>query len=414
MTQDQLEIQEQLLAITPSFTTDITRALAQLVLSVFSWIAFFSVIWPFLMTLLGFLGYIAAGVVIMILLLYTFTVGGLILDAIAYKLAERKTNLPYMNYPKKCPFFYRRWLTFYCKAEQIQGFSLSVFEKCHNEEMWLKCWPDRVPSILNAFDMVDSKKQQQFIYLLASMKEHASAAIPKMMEVLTNDQGILPLRLSAGYALSEMKEGRAIEPLIGLLNIDAPPKQEQTIRAILSRFGVMALPQLSEALQNSESDIKAGGFAEIIGKIGDPSGIPVLKETLLSAQSQEYTRLQTIYSLQAIGTKEVFEFFIEYLENAPEDEKSTIKEVILSHKLITFPILIQLLSKEEISDEYYAEIGDILVQVQASTYDRLFTKLQEDTEESQEYVQDLAKTLKEHTPEEEEYIDLHTILDKYV
>jgi hypothetical protein len=29
-------------------------------------------------------------------------------------------------------------------------------------------------------------------------------------------------------------------------------------------------------------------------------------------------------------------------------------------------------------------------------------------------VQDLAKTLKEHTPDEEEYIELHAILDKYI
>jgi hypothetical protein len=333
MTQDQQEIQEQLLAITPSFTTDLTKAITQLALGVISWIAFFFIVWPFLMSLLGFLGYLPAGGIMVILLLYTFAAGGLLLDAFAYQSAERKTGLPYMNYPTKCPFFYRRWLTFYCKAEQIEEFGLSVFGKCHNEEMWLKCWPERVPSILNAFDMVDSKKQQQFVYLLASMKEYASAASPKMMELLTNDEGIFPLRLSAGYALSEMKEGSAIEPLISLLDKEIPPKQDVTIRAILSRFGVMALPQLSEALQNCESDMKAGGFVEIIGKIGDPSGIPILKETLLSPQSEEYTRLQALYSLQAIGTKEVYDFFIEILESAPEDEKSIIKDAILSQML---------------------------------------------------------------------------------
>ncbi|MHA2347521.1 MAG: hypothetical protein ACXACP_12450, partial [Candidatus Hodarchaeales archaeon] len=98
----------------------------------------------------------------------------------------------------------------------------------------------------------------------------------------------------------------------------------------------------------------------------------------------------------------------------PEDEKSILKDVLLSEKAISLPILINLLSSEDISDEYYAEIGDVLAQVQAPTYDRFFSKLLEEEEESQESAKYLAKTLKEHTPEEEEYIALHTVLDKYI
>ncbi len=280
--------------------------------------------------------------------------------------------------------------------------------------MWLQCWPERVPSILNVFDIVPPKQQQQLAYLLASMKEHASSASFKMMEVLTNDQAELLLRLSAGYALSEMKEESAIDPLINLLDLDVPTRQEQTIRAIISRFGVMAIPKLSEALQNTESDIKAGGFVEILGKINDPSGIPIIQEALFSTQAGEFTRLQAIYALHGIGTKESFQILIEYLENAPEDEKSILKENILSEKLITFPMLINLLSRDEISDEYYAEIGDVLAQVDAPTYDRFFSKLLYETDENQKLVKDLAQTLKEHTPEEEEYIALHTVLEKYI
>ena len=99
---------------------------------------------------------------------------------------------------------------------------------------------------------------------------------------------------------------------------------------------------------------------------------------------------------------------IKYLENAQEEEKSTIKDVLMTKKLITFPILIQLLNNVEISEDYYAEIGDILAQVQAPTYEKLFAKL-----EDKELVSRLASILKEHTPDEEEFIPLHAVLDKY-
>ncbi|MHA2052560.1 MAG: HEAT repeat domain-containing protein [Candidatus Hodarchaeales archaeon] len=414
MTLNHSDIQEQISGEIPSFSTDITRAITQLALALLSWYVFLSIIWPFLRYLLGFLGDLAAGILMIMLLLYTFTIGGLFLDALAYQSAVRNTGLPYMNYTTKCPYFFRKRLTFYCRAEQIADFDVPAFRKCHNEDMWLQCWPERVPSILNIFDTVPLKRQQQLAYLLASMKEYASSASFKMMEVLTNEQVELLLRMSAGYALSEMKEESALEPLINLLDRELPAREEQTIRAIITRFGVLALAPISTALENSESDIKAGGFVEIIGRIADPSGIPILKETLFSPQTQEYTRLQTVYGLQAIGTKEAYSILIEYLENAPEDEKSILKDVLLSEKAISLPNLINLLSREDISDEYYAEIGDVLAQVQAPTYDHFFSKLLEKEEESKESAKYLAKTLKEHTPEEEEYIALHTVLDKYI
>ena len=73
------------------------------------------------------------------------------------------------------------------------------------------------------------------------------------------------------------------------------------------------------------------------------------------------------------------------------------------------PILIELLTHEDISEEYYAEIGDTLAQVEAPSYSKLFSEL-----EDEELVQKLAMILKEHTPEDEEFIQLHQVLDQHM
>ena len=89
--------------------------------------------------------------------------------------------------------------------------------------------------------------------------------------------------------------------------------------------------------------------------------------------------------------------------------KEIIKDICLTKKSISVPILIELLTHEEISEEYYVEIGDTLAQVEAPSYDQLFTEL-----EDEELVQKLASILKEHTPEEEEFLPLHEVLDRYI
>ena len=207
----------------------------------------------------------------------------------------------------------------------------------------------------------------------------------------------------------QMKNETAIPPLIEMVGSGGDIKQEQTIRAVITRFKERAVPHLITALNSSNDDNRSGGFAEILGKIGDETSIPTLQEILTKETSEEYTRLQSIYALQEISTVASYKALIVYLESAPEEEKEAIKEACLSKKLITFPILIELLTHAEISEEYYIEIGDILAQVQAPTYDKLFTKL-----EDKGLVKKLASILKEHTPEEEEFLPLHEVLDQYI
>ena len=395
--------------LAPSFATDLINTSLSLFIVIVIWYTFLQVVYPFLYFTLDLIGLIAAMLIMMFLLSYSFSKGSLFLSVLAYQLASRSTGIPYMNPKHKCPYLERKWLTFSCRAEQLLGFDLPAFTKCHNKEMWLQCWSDRVPSILQVFDSLPPKKQQHLGFLLASMKEQARSANIKMMEVLTNESFTMDVRLSAGYALAEMKEESGILPLIELVGHGESVRQEQTIQAILTRFKELAVPHLIDALENCEDDSRYGGYAVILGKIGDESSIPTLQEMLTKETSGEYIRLQSIYALQEIETVSSYKALIAFMEHADEDEKEIIKDACLSKKLISFPILIELLTHDELSEEYYAEIGDTLAQVQAPTYDKLFTELKDE-----ELVRKLASILKEHTPEDEEFLPLHEVLDQYI
>jgi hypothetical protein len=409
MSNDQTESFPTKSELAPSFTEDLINTSLTLFTVIVIWYLFLQVVYPFLYIQLQLIGLIASMLIMMFLLSYSFSKGSLFLSVIAYQSASRRTGIPYMNPKHKCPYLERKWLTFSCRAEQLSGFDLPAFQKCHNKEMWLQCWPDRVPSILQVFDSVPPRKQQQLGFLLASMKEQARSANLKMLEVLTDTSFKMDIRLSAGYALAEMKEESGIQPLLEMAGQGENVRQEQTIQAILTRFKELAVPHIIEALENCEDDSRCGGYAVILGKIGDESSIPTLQEILTKETSGEYIRLQSIYALQEMETISSYKALIAFLEHADDDEKEIIKDACLSKKLISFPILIELLAHDELSEEYYAEIGDTLAQAEAPSYDTLFTEL-----EDEELVKKLASILSEHTPEEEEFLPLHEVLDQYI
>jgi hypothetical protein len=407
MSNNQTDFTAMKTEMAPSFTSDLINAAISIFAVIITWYVFLTIIYPFLNFTLGLLGLIASMLIMMFLLSYTFTKGSQFLGVLAYQSATWRTGIPYMNSKTKCPYLDRKYLTFSCRAEQLAEFDVPAFKRCHHEEMWLQCWPDRVPSMIQVFDSYPPKKQQQLAFLIAGMKENARSAGFKMLEVLTNDAFSMDVRLSAGYALAEMKDDSAIPPLIELVGFGADVRQEQTIRAVITRYKDIAVPHVITAMDSCENDNRCGGFAEILGKIGNESSIPTLQAILLKETSEEYIRLQSLYALQEMGTVSSYKALIEYLEKASEEEKDTIKDICLSKKLISFPILIKLLDDSDISEEYYAEIGDILARVQAPTYDKLFKKL-----EDVELVGKLASILKEHTPEEEEFLPLHEVLDQ--
>ena len=408
MSDDQTDNPLILTEMAPDFVSDFLGAISMVFLVLGGWYFFFTLFYPILVINFDFLGIIAAMIIMMFFLTYSFGKFSIFLSVMAYQSTSWRTGIPYMNDKTKCPFLQRKFLKFHCIAEQIAEFDVPAFVKCHRETMWLECWPDRVPSIIDVFDSVPSKRQQQLAFILGAMKERSQSASFKMHEVLTNEKYEMDIRLAAGYALAEMKDERAIEPAISLLGQTAA-RQETTVRAVIARFGELAIPYVTAALKTCDEDLKCGALAEVLGKIGAPSGIPALDEILNEPSSEDYTRLQAIYALQEIGTKEAYESLIRHLEIAQEEEKLTIRDVCLAKKLETFPMLIELLNNEDLSETYFAEVGDILAQVQAPTYDKFFSRL-----EDKELVKRLVLTLKDHTPEEEEYLPLHAVLDTYI
>ena len=202
--------------LAPNFTVDVINTSVSVFVVIAIWLIFLQVVYPFLYLSFGFIGLIGSMLLMMILLSYSFSKGSDLLSVLAYQSASWRTGIPYMNPKTKCPYLERKWLTFSCRAEQLSEFDVPAFQKCHNEEMWLQCWPDRVPSILQVFDSYPPKKQQHLGFLLASMKEHARSANLKMIEVINDNTFSMDVRLAAGYALAEMKEENGIRPLIEL------------------------------------------------------------------------------------------------------------------------------------------------------------------------------------------------------
>ncbi|MFW9903462.1 MAG: hypothetical protein ACFFFH_03955 [Candidatus Thorarchaeota archaeon] len=396
----------------PSFTSDLMNAIFMTVFTVILWILFFQYYGVLGAIIPLFLG-VSAGTLVATILLFFLSYSLVVrwFEIVAYQIASWRTNVPYMNYRTKCPFLIRKLLTFSCKAEQIAPFELAIFEKCHKQPMWEACWPDRIPSILVKYDEAPANIKQQFAFILAAMKGIASPAGDKMYEALTNDTLEVEARVAAGYALEEMKDERGIKSLIGMMG-EFDQRTEQMVRAILGRYQEMAIPHLIEAIHNCDNDIKCGGFVEILGKTKQDSVIPTLKDLLVDESTGEYTKLQTIYALQTISSEESFKILISHLEMASEEEQAVIKEACLSRGMVSFPVLIDLLSNRDISEEYYARIGDVLAEVDASTYDKFFTKIGE--LQGSETVQRLASILKENTPEEEEFLKIHEILSKHL
>jgi hypothetical protein len=392
-----------------NFIGDLSNAFIRTILVIFLWYLFFY--YYYLILSFGLIGLVIIFVVMMLILPYTFSSVSLWFNIWAYKIVSWQTSLPYMNYKTSCPFLKRKRLNFSCHAEQIDPFEKDKFERCHREPLWEACWPQRIPSILQVYDEAPSRKKQQLASILAAMKEHAAPSGMKMLEALNSDILDVQTRLYAGLALAAMGNEAGIVPLLNMLG-NYEPRTDQTIRAVLSRYGETALPYLINAVQDCDDDNLCGGLVEIMGKIEHENSIPTLDSLLKSETTGEYTRLQTIYALQELDSEEAIKTLLVNFEKAPLEEQSQTKEVFLSRKLISFPLLIELLPNREISEDYYSRIGDVLAEVDARTYDRLFTKLREIKD--LETVQKLARILKENTPEEEEFLTLHKILDKHI
>ncbi len=391
-----------------SFVEDFIKIFVRTVFTIFLWYLFFGFYSSLMQDIIGL---VIIFVVMLLLLPYTISLLSQWFQIWTYQMITWQSGKPYMNYKSKCPFLVRKRFTFSCRAEQVAPYEKDLVEKCHKVTLWEACWPERIPSILEVYDDTLPKNKQQLAFILVTMKEYASPAGSKMLSVLNDASLEMNSRISAGVALSSMKNENGIPPLLAMLG-QIDQKIDQTIKAVLVRYGETALPYLISAVHESEDDSQCGGIIEIMGKIGHANAIPVLEEILNKDTTGEYTRLQAIYALQELDIEEAYEKLIVYFEHASEEEDEVIKGVFQSRKLICFPLLIDLLSNRDISEEYYAKIGDVLAEVDARTYDRFLIKIRET--KGLETSQRLARILKENTPEEEEFLTLQAILDKHI
>ncbi|MFX0052127.1 MAG: HEAT repeat domain-containing protein [Candidatus Hermodarchaeota archaeon] len=438
MTSELADIQLNSTTTEPRFSKDFLNVSIYLVVTIIIW-TFFLLYYPFFLSW-GIIGLVIAFVGFFLLIPYTFGLFNRLFEAFAYQNASRRTGVPYMNYKSKCPFLKRNFLTFSCVAEQIAPFEVAIFEKCHKKHMWEPCWPERLSSILEVFNNEDryppkvpdgfftqlsyrglseeekeakkrTKYKQQLSLIIAAMKEHALPAATTMYNLLVNETEDIETRVTAGFALAEMKEERGVTPLISMLG-QFHQRLDQTIKAVLLRYEEKALPSLIEAAKDCDTDMKCGRIIEIIVKIGPDDSVPILEDFLKNESSGEYTRLQALYALQEINSEESFKILIAHLETASEEEQEIIKQACLSREIVSFPLLIESLGDREISEDFYSLIGDILADVDADTYDSFFTKLIE--VKGQETAQRLARILKEHTPEDdEEFQIVREVINKY-
>ncbi len=393
----------------PNFVNDLLSLVGTSALVSLLWYLFF-MFYGYILSL-ELIGMIILFVAMLLLLPYSMTIVGKWFEIWAYQSAAWKHSIPYMNYRKKCPFFQRKYFKFSCRAEQLAPFDVPAFEKCHKTKLWEDCCANRVPSIIEVFDSVPPKKQQELSFILGAMKDKATLASNKMSEVLSDPQIEMETRLATGYALSEMKEESGIVPLISMLG-QTNQRTEQTIRAIIARYKDLAIPYLIQAMQECDSDQTCGAFLEIMGKIGSENFFPTIEGVLKNENSGEYSKLNAYYALQAIDTEKAYRIVIDSLDYASEEDWLTAKQVCHGKKSKSFPLLNELLPNSEISQQFYERIGDILADVDSSTYKRLFKQLQET--EGMEKAQNLARILKEHTPEEEEFQKLHSILNEII
>ena len=391
-----------------TFFSDLTNVFIRSIFIIFLWYFFFSY-YPLIMSF-GLLGLVIIFVVMMIILPYTLTAVTLWFNIWAYKILSWQTNLPYMNYRSKCIFLQRKRFTFSCLAEQIAPYEKDKIERCHREELWKVCWPQRIPSILEAYDQVPDKRKQRLSTLLAAMKEYAAPAGPKMLVALNNTTLEPTTRIYAGLVLAVTKNEDGIEPLLNMLG-NYETRTDKSIRAVISRYGETVIPHLINAIQDSEDDNMCGVLVDIMGRTEHPNIIPTIDNLLKNEATGEFTRLQAIYALQGLQSEEAYKVILDNFEKASEDEQSQIKGVFLSNKPISLPLLIEVLPDREISEDFYSKIGDVLAEVDAKSYDRIFTSIRES--KGIETSQRLARILKENTPEEEEFQKIRDVLNKH-
>ncbi len=155
-----------------------------------------------------------------------------------------------------------------------------------------------VPALIELLKTEDSNTRQQIVGVLG--KIGTSAIIPLIAAL--EDENIY-VQAKAIKSLGQIKDPRAIEPLIGKLRKGKGIIAKTTIEALV-KIGEPAVPPLINALKSESNSLKTG-VAKILGQIGDPRAVEGLIGILEDEKNQ--VRIAAINALGEIGQPSAIE-----------------------------------------------------------------------------------------------------------
>ncbi|MFH1097541.1 MAG: HEAT repeat domain-containing protein [Candidatus Desantisbacteria bacterium] len=230
--------------------------------------------------------------------------------------------------------------------------------KCLKDENWIiRCKAvyslgeigssEVTDAIINIMNDEDESVRQEAITALGKIQ--AAKAIPLLINILTHSAdeyiplaslslikigtpSVIPLlqildnknpqvRQQVAYALGEIRDRRAISPLItALYEEDELPRRD--ISAALIKMGTTAVPLLLPYMDTKDIDLK-GCLVWILGEIGDKQATQSLIKILVSEENQQILK-KAIWTAGKIGDIEALPSLISLLKNDYRLEESVI------------------------------------------------------------------------------------------
>ncbi|GHO84567.1 HEAT repeat domain-containing protein [Dictyobacter formicarum] len=176
-----------------------------------------------------------------------------------------------------------------------------------------------------------------------AVSTHTDDALPDLLIRLYHPQQ--QRRLETIYALAELKDERAIKPLIALFE-DEVGEISLTAATVLAAFGSVALEPLLAALASKSVDLRYCA-AEALGELGDKRAVVAL--LIATRDEDQYVRAQAAEALGKLGDYRAVEPLILMLHDEYTDARSKAAEalgLLCDYRAVT-PLILALNDKKE-------------------------------------------------------------------